>query len=1478
MTHPSATIVLTADDQTSATLQGFMARVKAAKAQTDQLSQGLSQAAPPMDKLGMSARQTAAAMRMVPPQITDIIVSLQGGQKPLTVLMQQGGQLKDMFGGVGAAAKALGTYIAGLATPINLAMGGAAALGVAFYLGSKEAGEFQKALILSGRAAGVTARQMQDMARSMGRVQGTQAAASGALIEMATTGRIAGEQLQAYASAALAMQRAVGTSVAETAKAFAQLGQAPLQATLKLNEGTHFLTLSLYQQIKALEDQGRQTDAAKVAQDAYAQATEQRAAEVVKNLGLVEHAWLRIKDAAKAAGDKMLSVGRQATLQDQIEALQAKIAERQEFNRQLGLTRDPGGRHLRAQLATLQGLANAQEASAKAVSEAIAEGNDRLQARIDFDREQARFLSNELRMRQDIAKVQAQFNAAAGAISAAERDGLVENIRRKYQPRAATDSGAAHELTRIRALIKEEETLTQRLKERGIEGAKLTDAEKLVSRIQQDLQASLSGVARAHKEVVLAEAQRYAQAQAARLAQEQQARAVANAQKAYDALVADTQRAAQAIAQQASELEAANQVWGQGKSAIEAYRLEQLKLKLQEAQASDAYRPDYVAALTAQVDQQQRLLAASRVKDYKTLAQSQAEFTRQLHEQAQLATDELGLLGLGAREREKVVALRKVELDLARQKAAIDRSGASAEHKAQLLEQARAAAAIARSNALARTELNTLTDAIHSVDRTAQSVWTNVFQGGQSAFEKIGATLKASVLDMLYQLTIRKWVVNITAQVLGGGAVGGALGGNGVGTGGGLLNLASGAARLAGLPGLAGTLGSAMPYVGGALAAYALLSKITGGESRSGGQYGVAFDGRVLNQRRGETYTDVGQQYKRNLSTGVKVTNGQAYLIEADGLGDREAATRQAVASTAASINALLKGLGSQAYLSDFHAGLETSGHGRGGVFAGGSLNTGATFGESGKGSNYSGTLYETSSTRSPDMATAIANFTLDLKQSTIQALQAAQDIPQSIAAKLKDIDAEKLSDDEATQLITQINSQIASVEALRTLAGALPLKSLKDLSFDAADGLITLAGGIDALNQKISSYYENFYTQDERNAQTLGNVSAALQSVGLSTPKTREAFRALVEAQDLSTEAGRKTYATLMNVADAFASVVPSAQDLARATQAQAQANRQAAQAASDQAYSALERAVAAERARLQASHQVAQESAKTLADIFSNLQAHVTQLYNTTSATQQGSARAGLQFIDQALSTAQRSGYLPDATALANAITAARSGLDLGLDSGQFSSAFEQQRAQLTLAGKLASLQDLTGAQKTVAQQQLTAAQDQLASLDTLLAQAKDQLDALRGIDTRVQSVAQALAGLAAALQHEGAHTSGAGAPLSDLGGVQGYRSDPWLRAAPAAGVPRLDVGTNYVPQDMLALIHEGEAVVPKAYNPAAQAGQAGLHSTELLTRLIAEVQALRQQTERLETQARRTANATNGNPEGGAIPVALMEDHSA
>ncbi|HBT3172770.1 TPA: phage tail protein [Klebsiella aerogenes] len=86
-----------------------------------------------LNKTGQSAVQTAFAMRMIPAQMTDIVVGLSTGQSPFMVLMQQGGQLKDMFGGIIPAIKGVTTYIMGLVNPYTVAAGAVGLLTYAVY-------------------------------------------------------------------------------------------------------------------------------------------------------------------------------------------------------------------------------------------------------------------------------------------------------------------------------------------------------------------------------------------------------------------------------------------------------------------------------------------------------------------------------------------------------------------------------------------------------------------------------------------------------------------------------------------------------------------------------------------------------------------------------------------------------------------------------------------------------------------------------------------------------------------------------------------------------------------------------------------------------------------------------------------------------------------------------------------------------------------------------------------------------------------------------------------------------------------------------------------------------------------------------------------------------------------------------------------------------------------------------------------------
>ncbi|HHK9620683.1 TPA: phage tail length tape measure family protein [Klebsiella pneumoniae] len=113
-----------------------------------------------LGKTSQSAAQTANAMRMIPAQMTDIVVGLSTGQSPFMVLMQQGGQLKDMFGGIGPAIKGVGTYVMGLVNPYSVAAASVGLLTYAVYQNRQEIDAATKIATTSLGANGDAAEQL----------------------------------------------------------------------------------------------------------------------------------------------------------------------------------------------------------------------------------------------------------------------------------------------------------------------------------------------------------------------------------------------------------------------------------------------------------------------------------------------------------------------------------------------------------------------------------------------------------------------------------------------------------------------------------------------------------------------------------------------------------------------------------------------------------------------------------------------------------------------------------------------------------------------------------------------------------------------------------------------------------------------------------------------------------------------------------------------------------------------------------------------------------------------------------------------------------------------------------------------------------------------------------------------------------------------------------------------------------------------
>lgn len=276
---------------------------------------------------GLTTKAYTAALQNVPAQFTDIVVSLQGGMNPFTVLLQQGGQLKDMFGGIGPATRALGGYVAGLINPFTLAAAAAATLGVGYYKGSQEADEFRKSLVLTGNAVGSNVGALSDLSKQISTTVGTTGAAAEVLAQLAGSGKVAGESLATVATAALEMKDATGRAVEETVAEFVEIGKDPVDAARKLNEQYNFLTAATYSQIVALKEQGDTVGAAKLLTDTYADTISSRSKEITENLGYIERAWRGVWSMTKNAGDAVAEFGRTQGIAGQLSDAQRELAE-----------------------------------------------------------------------------------------------------------------------------------------------------------------------------------------------------------------------------------------------------------------------------------------------------------------------------------------------------------------------------------------------------------------------------------------------------------------------------------------------------------------------------------------------------------------------------------------------------------------------------------------------------------------------------------------------------------------------------------------------------------------------------------------------------------------------------------------------------------------------------------------------------------------------------------------------------------------------------------------------------------------------------------------------------------------------------------------------------------------------------------------------------------------------------------------------
>ncbi|HHG0931217.1 TPA: phage tail length tape measure family protein [Klebsiella pneumoniae] len=390
-----------------------------------------------LGKTGQSAAQTANAMRMIPAQMTDIIVGLSTGQSPFLVLMQQGGQLKDMFGGIGPAIKGVGGYVLGLINPVTLAAAAVGVLGLAYYKGSQEQDEFYKSLTLGGNLVGKTSGQLVDMAARVSvAANTTTGAAASTLNQLVSSGKVVDDSLERVTTAIVKISDATGIATEKLVSDFNDIAADPVAAITKLNDQYHFLTLATYNQIKALQDEGNQQDAARVATDAYANAMQQRANDIHQNLGLLKSAWDSLGKTAKGAWDAMLNIGREQTLTDKLATLNENIAEAQKGQKDGGFWNSFSARftnlpEMIKQRDLLESVANLQGDVTKGQAKAKEAEQQRIKTQQEADRVNQQYLSNADKRNKAI-KQQSEF-LKAGAITAEQYAKNVSRINEMYK-------------------------------------------------------------------------------------------------------------------------------------------------------------------------------------------------------------------------------------------------------------------------------------------------------------------------------------------------------------------------------------------------------------------------------------------------------------------------------------------------------------------------------------------------------------------------------------------------------------------------------------------------------------------------------------------------------------------------------------------------------------------------------------------------------------------------------------------------------------------------------------------------------------------------------------------------------------------------------------------------------------------------------------------------------------------------------------
>ncbi|EIG3213978.1 phage tail tape measure protein, partial [Escherichia coli] len=291
------------------------------------VEQGLSRQALAAQKAGISVGQYKAAMRTLPAQFTDIATQLAGGQNPWLILLQQGGQVKDSFGG-------MIPMFRGLAGAITLPMVGVTSLAVAtgalayaWYLGDSTLSAFNKTLVLSGNQSGLTADRMLTLSRA-GQAAGlTFNQARESLAALVNAGVRGGEQFDAINQSVARFASASGVEVDKVAEAFGKLTTDPTSGLIAMARQFRNVTAEQIAYVAQLQRSGDEAGALQAANDIATKGFDEQTCRLKENMGTLETWADKTGKAFKSMWDAILDIGRPESSADMLASAQKAFDE-----------------------------------------------------------------------------------------------------------------------------------------------------------------------------------------------------------------------------------------------------------------------------------------------------------------------------------------------------------------------------------------------------------------------------------------------------------------------------------------------------------------------------------------------------------------------------------------------------------------------------------------------------------------------------------------------------------------------------------------------------------------------------------------------------------------------------------------------------------------------------------------------------------------------------------------------------------------------------------------------------------------------------------------------------------------------------------------------------------------------------------------------------------------------------------------------